>query len=99
MLFDSERAEAFNLIGIHFYNKQQWTQAIPFFMAALALKKPDTGFVSDSDYTWVPYDYLSICYDRLGDRKKSIELTLNALSNNPDKPRLIKNLHWLVDQL
>ncbi len=97
--FDSTRAEAFNQLGIHHYNRKEWEKALPFFHAALSLKRPTNGFVSDSDYTWIPYDYASICYDRLGDYHKAIEFTLKALKNNPEKPRLIKNLHWLADQV
>ncbi len=96
---DSSRAEAFNKAGIHFYNQQMWQQAIPFFHAALSLPKPSCGFISDADYSWVPNDYLSICYSRVGEIEKAIEFTLKALPNSPDKSRLVKNLHALADQL
>jgi glycosyltransferase involved in cell wall biosynthesis len=99
LLHDSRRAEAFNQLGVYFYNKKQWQKAMPFFTAAITLKKPENGFVNEADYSWVPYDYLSICYDRIGDYEKSIEMIMKALPNNPDKSRLLKNMHWLVDQL
>jgi glycosyltransferase involved in cell wall biosynthesis len=99
MFLDSERAEAFNKIGIYFYKRELWAKAIPFFQAASVLPKPSHGFVSDADYGWVPWDYLSICYDRVGDYHKAIESTLKAVPNNPDKARLIKNMHWFADNL
>lgn len=99
MLLDSRRAEAFNQLGMYFYRRKEWHRAIPFFTAASCLPKPDSGFVNEADYNWIPYDYLSICYDRIGDYKTSIEMIFKSLPANPDKDRLKKNLHWLVDQL
>jgi tetratricopeptide (TPR) repeat protein len=96
---DATRAEAWNLVGMVHYKREAWRQAIPFFTAASACQLPTDGFVNNSDYTWVPSDYLSICYDRIKDYSKAIELTLKTLPISPEAPRLKKNLHWLIDQL
>jgi tetratricopeptide (TPR) repeat protein len=96
---DATRAEAWNLVGMVHYKHEAWQQAIPFFTAASACELPKDGFVNNSDYTWVPSDYLSICYDRVKNYTKAIELTLQTIPISPEAPRLKKNLHWLIDQL
>jgi tetratricopeptide (TPR) repeat protein len=96
---DSTRAEAFNKAGLYFYHRECWRQAIPFFTAAMALPRPSDGFIDDAHYTWMPPDYLSICYDRLKNYPQAIAFTMQALQSSPDKARLIKNMHWFVDQL
>ncbi|MDH4380242.1 MAG: glycosyltransferase [Vampirovibrionales bacterium] len=96
---DSTRAEAWNLVGMVHYKREEWERAIPFFTAASSCPRPSDGFVNNSDYTWVPGDYLSICYDRLKNYTKAIELSLQTLPLSPEAPRLKKNLHWLIDQL
>jgi glycosyltransferase involved in cell wall biosynthesis len=99
MIFDSTRAEAFVQVGLYFYERAEWKKAIPFFQAASVLKKPDHGFNSDSSYTWLPLDYLSICLDRIGDYYSSINTVMKIMPISPEKPRLKKNLQWLIDQL
>lgn len=99
IFLDSERAEAFNELGKYFYRREQWRKAIPFFYAASVLPKPDIGFTNNADYTWMPWDFLSICYDRIGDYHKAIEATLKAVPFNPDRDRLVKNMHWYSDKI
>ncbi|MFN8615305.1 MAG: glycosyltransferase [Vampirovibrionales bacterium] len=96
---DPTRAEAWNAVGIVYYKQQLWQQAIPYFTAAAACPRPVDGFVHDADYTWMPGDYLSICYDRLGQYRQAIEHSLATLPMSPEPERLRKNLHWLIDQL
>lgn len=99
MLLDSQRAEAWMQLGLYHYDRHQWAQAIPYFHAASILKLPSTGLNDPKAYTWMSHDYISVCYSNLGQYHLAIEKTLDAIPNNPDKPRLIKNLHWIVDQL
>lgn len=98
--FDSRRAEAFNRLGIHFYERKQWRRAEPFFLAATALERPADGFVSDADYSWVPWDYLAICASETGRVEEALEHTTRALAAAaPDRDRLMKNISFYVDRL
>jgi tetratricopeptide (TPR) repeat protein len=99
ILLDSQRAEAYVQLGISFYDRRLWKQAVPYFQSATRLQKPTAGFTDNDAYGWQPHDYLSICYANLGRYPDAIETTLQALPGNPHKSRLLKNLHWLVDQL
>ncbi len=99
MLLDSERAEAFNQIGLYFYRNEEWKKAIPFFHAASILPKPESGFTNEADYTWMPYDFLSICYHNLGQQEKAIEAALKSLPTNPDRDRVLNNLQWFIKGL
>ena len=99
MVLDSRRAEAFNRIGMSFYGKREWERAIPFFTAATTLARPAEGFVNDSDYTWVPWDYLSICCSELGRYQEALEHTMRALPTSTDRKRLIDNMNFYLDRL
>lgn len=95
-----QRAEAFNDIGLYFYQRERWRDAIPFFTAATAVSNPpNSGFINSAHYGWLPYDYLSICYDKIGDFPKAVEMTLKAMPGNPDQQRLLKNLDGQYRQI
>jgi glycosyltransferase involved in cell wall biosynthesis len=99
VLLDSQRAEAYIQLGLHEYDRRRWAQAIPYFQIAARLEPPAQGFTDNDAYSWQPPDYLSICYANLGLYPEAIKTTLDALSQNPHKSRLLRNLHWMVDQL
>ena len=57
-------------------------------------------FVSPPDYTWRPWDYISVCLANLDRHEDSIAATIRSLNaGNPDRDRLRSNLHWSVHQL
>jgi tetratricopeptide (TPR) repeat protein len=99
LLFDSRRAEAYIQLGVYHYDRQEWEQAAPFFATAATLPRPLQGFVEEEAYLWQPHDFLAICQARMGRYPEAIEASLKALPHNPNRARLIGNLHWLVDQL
>lgn len=97
---DSSRAEAFNELGVYHYQRGEWARAIPWLRAALGARRPENAsFVVDEHYTWIPWDYVSVCHAQLGELDAAIEASLQALPLDPDRARIIKNLHWIVDQL
>jgi glycosyltransferase involved in cell wall biosynthesis len=101
MMLDSTRAEAFNRIGVHFYERREWRRAIPFFAAAAALDRPADGFVSDPDYTWLPQDYLAICLNACDKPEEALEYTVRALKSAPaaSRERLMGNIRFYVDRV
>jgi glycosyltransferase involved in cell wall biosynthesis len=96
---DSRRAEAWDDLGVYFYERGEWARALPFFSAATMVGPPDDGFVSEAHYRWLPWDYLAVCLDRLDRPREAIGAALRAIEASPDSNRLVKNLHWMVDHV
>lgn len=93
------RAEAFVALGQFYFERGEWADALPFFAAAATLRLPSTGFVSVPDYTWRPWDYLSVCLAHLGRHEESIAAAVqSAKAGNPERSRLRSNVHWSVDR-
>ena len=92
--FDSSRAEAFNQLGLIYYNRKEWLRAIPFFAAASLAARPEDGFVSEPDYAELPLDYLSVCLGNVGRDQEALDFTLRALVASPDRERLLGNVDY-----
>lgn len=96
--FDSSRAEGYVLAGIGKYEKKLFDQAIPLFEAALKCKRPQFGFSTEAMYTYMPWDFLGVCYYWTGDKEMSALCTTKALNNGaPDIERLEKNLAFALE--
>jgi tetratricopeptide (TPR) repeat protein len=97
---DPSRAEAFLRLGWWYFERKEWAKALPFYSAAAAAETPTQSFVSPPDYTWRPWDYISVCLANLGRHEESIIATIRSLNvGNPERERLQSNLRWSVDQL
>jgi len=96
---DPTRAEAFVRLGRHFYDRQEWSRAIPFLTAATSLQRPTEGFVDDGAYEAAPWDFLAICLSHLDRYEEALEVTLKALLTSDDRQRLMDNLGFYLDQL
>ena len=97
---DSSRAEAFVLLGRFHYDRKEWEQAIPYYVAATSARRPSEGFVEESDYSWGALDFLGVCLANAGRHEEAIHATLGSLrAGNPERDRLKANLHWSIDQL
>lgn len=97
---DPRWAEFYMKLGDIYYNKQEWEKAIPWFEVAAKKRMPDsTGMVATSNYTWLPHDRLSICYDRLGRWREAFEENISVLKYLPGDQRVLKNQDYLRDIL
>lgn len=96
---DSTRAEAFMHLGLHHYHRREWANAVAYFTAASVLTRPDEGFVEEMAYTWGPWDYLSVCHAELGLFEEALDETVEALRTSPERPRLMANLQYYLDEL
>jgi glycosyltransferase involved in cell wall biosynthesis len=95
---DSSRSEAFLGLGKVHYDLMQWEKAVTFYAAAAAAARPTSGFVSDFDYTWRPWDFLGVCLANSGRHAEAIDATLRSLrQGNPEQDRLRQNLRWSID--
>lgn len=95
------RAEAYFDLGRIHYERQDWAGAIPFFSAAVSCRwTPDISFSERACYTYAPWDYLSVCYDRLGYWHHALAAVDQALlSEHPEQERLAKNRLWFIEQI
>ncbi|MGH3871824.1 MAG: glycosyltransferase [Pseudonocardiaceae bacterium] len=97
---DPSRAEAFLRLGWQYFKRKEWEKALPFYSAAAATEVSAPGFISPPDYTWRPWDYISVCLANLGRHEESIAATIRSLNaGNPDRERLRSNLRWSADRL
>jgi glycosyltransferase involved in cell wall biosynthesis len=97
---DPSRAEAFLRLGWRYFERKEWAKALPFYSAAAATNAPTSGFISPPDYTWRPWDYISVCLANLGRHEESIVATIRSVNaGNPERERLRSNLYWSVGQL
>jgi glycosyltransferase involved in cell wall biosynthesis len=96
---DSSRAAGYLRAGVHHYERFDWTQAVPLFLAATAATRPVAGFSAEADYTFLPWDYLGVCYYRLGLQQRARQATERAIElGSPDLDRLRENLRY-IDEL
>ncbi|GAA4546754.1 glycosyltransferase [Amycolatopsis samaneae] len=97
---DSSRAEAFLGLGGPYFERGEWAKALPFYAAAAAQKAPVSGFVSPPDYSWRPWDFLSVCLARLDRHEESVAAAVVSLeAGNPERDRLWSNIRWSLDRL
>ncbi|HUB71371.1 MAG TPA: glycosyltransferase, partial [Acidimicrobiales bacterium] len=94
MRTDSTRAEAFVRLGVHYYRREEWQKAIPFFSAAASALRPLRGFVYEADYSSAPWDFLSICHSKLGMYQEALQDTDRALASSDDRVRLLANARY-----
>lgn len=77
---DANRAEFYVTIGQIFYNRTEWSKAIPWFELAIKCTLPDTaGTVIIDNYTWTPRLQLSLCLNHLGRVKEAYEANEAAI--------------------
>jgi len=96
---DSGRAEAYVTLGRVHFDAHEWEEALPPFMAATAGRRPAFGFVRDGDYRYLPWDFLSVCYEKLGRMGDALTAAQRGLPGNPEADRVRTNMHWMVDNL
>lgn len=84
--YDAPRAEVLCALGDYFFDLQQYQSAAFWYQSAL-LKDCDAqanGFTSPDCYRFNPYLQLCVCYDKMGDREKSLEFHLKSKAIKPE---------------
>jgi tetratricopeptide (TPR) repeat protein len=99
MVDDPSRAEAYVVKGRVHFDRHEWDEAIPLFVAASAARRPPMGLVRNSDYVYGAWDYLSVCYEKVGRHREGLLAAMNALRANPQADRVRANMRWMVDHL
>lgn len=90
---DLPRAEICCDIAYHFFDREQYPQAIYWYERALACERADSrgGFVSPDSYGYLPCIQLCVCYCRIGAYKKAVEYNEKAAGFKPDSEAVGKN--------
>ena len=95
---DPRRAETCVLRGQMYFELQDIEKAIPWFKKAASLPIPTdvTLFLNPRMHSYIPLDYLVLCYDRIKDYKNAVGIAkrLNDSLTKPDQ-RVINNLTLL----
>lgn len=94
-------AEPYNLMGLFYMNKQQWDKAVFWYEAALNVKRPKEllAYYQPEYYTWLPALNLCVCYNAMGNIKKSYEYNKKVLEYRPQDARALNNDKILRDAL
>lgn len=95
---DPSRAEGFVSLGRWHFDRQEWAKALPSFTAATAAIRPGATHRS-SDYLYGPWDYLSVCLEKLGRLSEALAASQRALPRNPQADRIRSNMRWIADHL
>lgn len=91
--YDLPRAEFCCQLGAVFLEQKRYEQAIYWFTQATLLEKPKhlMGATDNASWTWLPHLQLTVCYDRIGDRRKALEHHRKAKGYNPNHPSIVYN--------
>ena len=100
LTLDPCRTEPFLILGHLHFTQSEWSKALPWYSAASVLARPRDGFVDRADYSWRPWDHLSVCLINTGKLAEGIAATLKAIElGSPEVNRLRKNATWAIDEL
>ncbi|HVU71985.1 MAG TPA: glycosyltransferase family 2 protein [Mycobacteriales bacterium] len=100
VLLEPGRPEAWMAAGLTYYEVEDWERGAPFFAAATRCRtRPPLGFTFERDYTWAPWDYLSVCLGNSGRYREAVKAAERALPGNPEAPRVKQNLQWFRSQI
>lgn len=96
LALDTPRAEICCDIGRHFFDRQQYEQAIYWYETARTRKSdPRSGaFVQPDCYGYIPCIQLCVCYDRLGQLEKAAQLNELAAFWKPDDGAVAANRQY-----
>lgn len=91
--FGPPTGEACCKIGELYFGKGDYRTAAFWYGCALKIKPnaDDGAFVNLDMYGFVPLVWLSVCYDRLGERDKAFRYHCRARKLRPDHPSIVAN--------
>jgi tetratricopeptide (TPR) repeat protein len=104
-----DKAEAYFRHGVHLYNKEEFSESIPFFEKALQFSEKrfeltlDDCFVYTKEYYELPLDYLVFAYDKVGMKRSALEAAKKLVEYRSDEgildKRNLNNIMWLVSEI
>jgi glycosyltransferase involved in cell wall biosynthesis len=95
--FALPRAEHCCRLGYYFMEERRYEMAAFWYDMTTKLEKPQTMCMQlPSCWTWLPHLQLSVCYDKLGQRKLALRHHEMATSYVPDHPSVIVNAQYFA---
>jgi tetratricopeptide (TPR) repeat protein len=91
--YDPKQREAFQLLGIYYYEKGDYEAALPFFMAASKIKPPLNGFYNPTLYNWETDYYLCLTYAQTGHYQEALSIGLQLLQKHQNCPLPTYNIN------
>lgn len=97
---NEDYCDPYVLLGIMAYNEARWQDVIKWMTAATQVQAPEVLFFDFIPYsTYVPYDYMSIAYWQLGDKRKGLQCVKKCLEYKPKDERFNFNLDQFKSSL
>lgn len=82
----------------YYYERENWDAVLMYANMALAIEKPSNYLtLDDSCYTYAPHDFMSIAYDRLGDKQKAAYHAAICLQMKPTETRFQENVQYFIE--
>lgn len=90
---DIPRPEICCAIGLHLLNQKLYNPAIYWYKQALEnpLDERSGAFIQTDYQKYIPYIQLCVCYDHLGDHKKSLEYHKLSMAEKPNAQAVRQN--------
>ena len=91
--------EAYTELAIFYYERSEYSKAIPLLKKALDIKKGYKTYITEwfsTDFSI--YDFLSLCYYNLGDYDKALECVDKAFEISKDE-RILKNREIILEKM
>ena len=99
---EERRAEPYYLLGLwHMNHGPNWSKAIHWYEAALAVKRPPELLAAyrPEYYTWLPALNLAVSYNSIGNLQKAYECNKKVLEYRPNDERAVNNDKILSEAL
>jgi len=98
---DPRRAETVGLMGVFYYQLNDWQTALKYFNQAASMPEPTDVmlFMDPRAYSVSPMNYASVCLDRLHQYRESLEMCRAILAKLPvPDARIAKNAGYLMQK-
>lgn len=102
-----ERAELYYYLGLCLSQLKRYGEAIHWYIITASMKIPHKSsyFIQGKVYTWLPYDGIAYCKNKLGDTEGALEASEKILQWKTNKttgepcPIIMRNINTLKDAI
>ena len=85
-------------LGRFYYENKRFLDAVIVLESMQNIKSRELSYISNPEaWGYEVFDYLSLCYYSLGDKKNALINSIKAVNLKPNEERLLKNLEFIKD--